>query len=59
MLFIALVKFKTQLSKEVVAQNTKDIEDDMKREISFLGMKYCHMQSIHIHPRAFHYKILY
>ncbi len=38
MLFIALVKFKTQLSKEVVAQNTKDIEDDMKREISFLGI---------------------
>ncbi len=28
MLFIALVKFKTTLTKETVAQNMKDIEED-------------------------------
>ena len=38
MLFIALVKFKTKLSKEVVAQNMKDIEDDTKGQIRYLGI---------------------
>ena len=38
MLFIALVKFKTKLSKEVVAQNMKDIEDDTKGQIHYLGI---------------------
>jgi uncharacterized protein with GYD domain len=38
MLFIALVKFKKQLSKEVVAQNMKDIEADTKGQIKYLGI---------------------
>ncbi|MEI6840629.1 MAG: GYD domain-containing protein [Methanomicrobiales archaeon] len=38
MLFIALVKFKTKLSKEVVAQNLKDIEADMKGQVRYLGI---------------------
>ena len=38
MLFIALVKFKTKLSKEVVAQNLKDIESDMKGQIQHLDV---------------------
>ena len=38
MLFIALAKFKTKLTKEVVAQNLKDIEDDTKGQIKFLGI---------------------
>jgi len=37
MLFIALVKFKTKLSKEVVAQNLKDIETDMNGQVKYLG----------------------
>lgn len=37
MLFIALVKFKTTLSKEVVAQNLKDIEADTKGQVRYLG----------------------
>jgi uncharacterized protein with GYD domain len=38
MLFIALVKFKITLSKEVVARNLKDIEADTKGPIRYLGM---------------------
>ncbi len=38
MLFIALVKFKTKLTKEVVAENLKDIEDDMKGQIKYKGI---------------------
>jgi len=38
MLFIALVKFSKKLTKEVVEQNLKDIEDDMKGQIKYLGI---------------------
>jgi uncharacterized protein with GYD domain len=38
MLFIALVKFKTKLSKEVVAHNLKDIESDTKGQIRHMGV---------------------
>jgi len=38
MLFIGLAKFKTQLSKEVIARNMKDIEDDTNGEIKYLGI---------------------
>ncbi len=38
MLFIALVKFKTKLSEEVVTRNLKDIEDDMKGQVRYLGI---------------------
>jgi uncharacterized protein with GYD domain len=38
MLFIALVKFNTSLSKEVVAQNLKDMEADSKGHIRYLGI---------------------
>ncbi|MDD1719576.1 MAG: GYD domain-containing protein [Methanoregulaceae archaeon] len=38
MLFIALVKFKTTLTEEVVARNLKDIEDDTKGQIRYLGI---------------------
>ena len=35
MLFIALAKFKMNLTKEVVAQNLKDIEADTKGQIRY------------------------
>jgi len=35
MLFIALAKFKTKLTKEVVEQNLKDIEEDAKGQITY------------------------
>jgi len=38
MLFIALAKFKKNLTKEVIAENMKDIEDDMKGEVKYLGI---------------------
>ncbi len=38
MLFIALAKFKKTLSKEVVAQNMKDIESDTKGQIRYRGI---------------------
>ncbi len=38
MLFIAMAKFKTKLTKEVVAQNLKDIESDMKGQIQYKGI---------------------
>jgi uncharacterized protein with GYD domain len=38
MLFIALAKFKTALSKDVVAQNLKDIDADTKGEVRYLGI---------------------
>jgi uncharacterized protein with GYD domain len=38
MLFIALAKFKTQLSKDVFAQNLKDIENDTNGQIKYLGI---------------------
>ncbi len=38
MLFIALAKFKTNLSREVVTRNLKDIEDDMKGQVRYLGI---------------------
>jgi len=38
MLFIALAKFKTTLSKEVVARNLKDIEADTKGQIRYLDI---------------------
>jgi uncharacterized protein with GYD domain len=38
MLFIALAKFKGTLSKEVVARNIKDIRDDEKGQVKYLGI---------------------
>ena len=38
MLFIALAKFKTNLSKGIVEQNLKDIEADTKGQIRYLGI---------------------
>ncbi len=38
MLFIALAKFKKTLSREVVAQNIKDIESDTEGQIKYLGI---------------------
>jgi uncharacterized protein with GYD domain len=38
MLFIALVKFKKSLSKEVIAENLKDIEADTKGQVRYLGI---------------------
>ena len=38
MLFIMLAKFKTNLSKEVVEQNLKDIESDTKGEVKYQGI---------------------
>jgi hypothetical protein len=38
MLFIALAKFKKQLSEEVVARNMLDIESDIKGLISYKGI---------------------
>jgi uncharacterized protein with GYD domain len=38
MLFIAMAKFKTTLSKEVVARNLKDIEADTKGQIRYLDI---------------------
>lgn len=38
MLFIALVKFKKALNKEIVAENMRDIEDDMKGQVRYLGI---------------------
>jgi uncharacterized protein with GYD domain len=38
MLFIALVKFKKSLSKDVIAENLKDIENDTKKQVRFLGI---------------------
>jgi uncharacterized protein with GYD domain len=38
MFFIALVKFKTPLSEEVVARNLRDIEADTKGEVRYLGV---------------------
>jgi uncharacterized protein with GYD domain len=37
-LFIALAKFKTTLSKEVVEQNLKDIEADTKGQVRYRGV---------------------
>jgi len=37
MLFIALVKFRGELTDEVVARNLKDIEDDTDREVRYVG----------------------
>lgn len=38
MLFIALVKFKKPLTREIVEQNMKDIETDTKGEIQYRGI---------------------
>lgn len=38
MLFIAMAKFKKELSKEVVEQNLKDIETDAKGNIRYTGI---------------------
>ena len=38
MLFIALAKFKKTLSKEVVAENLKDIEAETKGQVRYLGI---------------------
>ena len=38
MLFIALAKFKTKLDKEIVSQNLKDIEEDSKGQVRYLGI---------------------
>ncbi len=38
MLFIALAKFKKNLSKEVIAENLKDIDADTKGEVRYLGI---------------------
>jgi uncharacterized protein with GYD domain len=38
MLFIALAKFKKKLTKEVVADNLKDIDDDTNGQVRYLGI---------------------
>jgi uncharacterized protein with GYD domain len=38
MLFIALAKFKKKLSKEIIAENLLDIENDMKGQVRYLGI---------------------
>ncbi|MBP1929972.1 uncharacterized protein with GYD domain [Methanolinea mesophila] len=38
MLFIALVKFSKKLTKDVVEQNLKDIEEDTKGQITYRGI---------------------
>ena len=38
MLFIALAKFKTKLDKDIVSQNLKDIEEDSKGQVRYLGI---------------------
>jgi len=38
MMFIALAKFKTELSKEIVAQNLKDIEIDTNGQVHYMGI---------------------
>ena len=38
MLFIALAKFKIQLTKEVIAQNLKDIESDTEGQVKYPGI---------------------
>ncbi len=38
MLFIALARFKEKLTEEVVDQNIRDIEDDMKGEVRYLNI---------------------
>lgn len=38
MLFFALAKFKKSLTKDVVEQNLKDIEADMKGQIVYKGI---------------------
>lgn len=38
MLFIALAKFKKNLSKEIVAENMKDIENDTKEGVHYRGI---------------------
>ena len=38
MMFIALAKFKTELSKEIVAQNLKDIEIDTNGQVRYMGI---------------------
>jgi len=38
MLFIALIKFKKKLTREVAAENVKDIEDDAKKQVRMLGI---------------------
>jgi len=38
MLFIALAKFKKALSKEVIAENLKDIEAETKGQVRYLGI---------------------
>lgn len=38
MLFIALAKFRTTLSKEVVERNLKDIEADTKGQVKYLNV---------------------
>lgn len=38
MMFIMLAKFKTLLDKEVVARNIRDIHDDEKNMVRYLGI---------------------
>ncbi len=38
MLFIALAKFKQELTEEVVAKNLKDIETDTEGGVRYLGI---------------------
>ena len=38
MLFIMLAKFKTSLNKEIVARNIRDIHDDEKSQVRYLGI---------------------
>jgi hypothetical protein len=37
MLFIALAKFKTTVTEEIVARNLKDIETDAEGRVRYLG----------------------
>ena len=38
MLFIGLVKFRKNLTKDVIAQNLKDIESDTEGQVKYLGI---------------------
>jgi hypothetical protein len=50
MLFIALIKFKKKISKEIIADNLKDIKADTKGQVRYLGIYW--MLGRHDYRRA-------
>jgi|GEM_PF-6588429 len=55
MLFIALAKFKTTLSKEVVARNMKDIGADTKGQVrswTYTGLRGGTIPLLSLKPRT-------